>query len=290
VTSTPIPAAHRPSARSGRKDSRGVLWLRFAFVVLVSLAMLFPLYCMLVVAFTPKDELFNGGSHLWPDRFTTANFQDLFDKFPIDTWFVNSVMVAVVTTLLGVSVNLLAGYAFAKLRFRGRNLLFVLVLSTMMVPAQAIMFPQFKTVISLGLFGTFWAVILPSVSTAFGIFLARQFFLAFPDELIESAKMDGAGQLRIFLRIVLPLSKPLIAVMTLLAFMNQWNDFLWPLITLKDPNLYTLPVSMRFLQGQYDANYGGLMAMALLTCLPLVLMFLVLQRYFVQGLARTGIK
>ncbi|MFN8193742.1 MAG: carbohydrate ABC transporter permease [Nocardioidaceae bacterium] len=273
-----------------RTSTRLGMWLKFLFVLLVCLAMLFPLYCMVVVAFTPKDQLFNGSSHLWPGSFTTSNFTNLFHKFPIGTWFTNSVMVASITTLLSVSVNLLAGYAFAKLRFLGRNVLFVIVLSTMMIPAQAIMFPQFKTVSAFGLFGTFWAVILPSAATAFGIFLARQFFQSVPDELIESAKIDGAGHLRIFLRIVLPLSRPLIAVMVLLAFMGQWNDFLWPLITLKDPNLYTLPVSMRFLQGQYDANYGGLMAMALLTCLPLVVMFLFLQRYFVQGLARTGIK
>jgi multiple sugar transport system permease protein len=275
--------------RVGARSTGNVLW-RTLFVACVCLFMLFPLYCMVIVAFTPKDELFSGGTHLWPDRFTMSNFSDLFDSFPITTWLTNSVMVATITTVLSVTVNLLAGYAFAKLRFPGRGALFVLILSTMMIPAQAIMIPQFQTVSDLGLVGTFWAVIIPSAATAFGIFLARQFFQAIPDELLEAAKVDGAGPVRIFLRIVLPLCKPLIAVMVLLAFMTQWNDFLWPLITLKDSDLYTLPVSMRFLQGQYDANYGGLMAMALLTCLPLVVMFLLLQRYFVQGLARTGIK
>jgi multiple sugar transport system permease protein len=152
------------------------------------------------------------------------------------------------------------------------------------------MIPQFRMVTSLGLYGTFWAVILPSASTALGIFLARQFLLSIPDELLEAARVDGAGNLRIFLGIVLPLSKPLIAVMTLLAFMGQWNDFLWPLITLKDPGLYTLPVALRFLQGQFDQNYGGLMAMALMASLPLVVLFLALQRFFVEGLTRSGIK
>jgi multiple sugar transport system permease protein len=160
----------------------------------------------------------------------------------------------------------------------------------MMIPAQAIMIPQFRMVSSLGIYGTFWAVILPSAASAFGIFLARQFMQSVPDELLEAARVDGAGNLTIFVRIVLPLCRPLIAVMVLLSFMAQWNDFLWPLIVLKTPELYTLPVSLRFLQGQYDANYGGLMAMALMTCLPLVVLFLLLQRYFVQGLARTGIK
>jgi len=252
--------------------------------------MLFPLYCMLVVAFTPRSELFNGSTHLWPSEFTTGNFTNLFASFPMATWFTNSVLVASITTAIAVFFNLLAGYAFAKLKFWGRDTLFFLILSTMMIPAQAIMIPQFRMVSGLGLFGTFWAVILPTAASAFGIFLARQFMMSIPSELIEAAKVDGASNLRIFFRIVLPLCKPLIAVMTLLSFMAQWNDFLWPLIALKTPELYTLPVSLRFLQGQYDANYGGLMAAALLTCLPLVVLFLLLQRYFVQGLARSGIK
>lgn len=134
-----------------------------------------------------------------------------------------------------MTVNLLAGYALAKVRFAGRSALFLLVLSTLMIPTQAIMIPQFRVVSSLGLYGTFWAVILPSASTALGIFVARQFMLSVPDELLEAARVDGTGNLRIFARIVLPLSRPLIAVMVLLAFMGQWNDFLWPLITLKDP-------------------------------------------------------
>lgn len=265
-------------------------WVRFGVVASVCALILFPLYCMLIVAFTPREALFDSGATLWPDEFTTNNFTRLFARFPIGTWFVNSAMVASITTAISVSVNLLTGYALAKLRFLGRDALFLLILSTMMIPAQAIMLPQFRTVSDLQLFGTFWAVILPSAATALGIFLARQFLLSIPDELLEAAKIDGAGQLRIFFRIVLPLCKPLIAVMVLLAFMTQWNDFLWPLITLKDPDLYTLPVSLRFLQGQYDADYGGLMAAALLTSLPLVVLFVFLQRYFVQGLARSGIK
>ena len=194
------------------------------------------------------------------------------------------------TVVLSVSINLLAGYAFAKIPFRGRSALFILVLSTLMIPAQAIMIPQFRIVSNLGIYGTFWGVILPTAATALGIFLARQFFLSIPDELLEAAKLDGAGQLRIFWSVVLPLARPLIAVMVLLAFMNTWNDFLWPLIVLKDPQLYTLPVSLRFLQGEFSSDYGGLMAAGLISCLPLVVLFLILQKWFVQGIARTGIR
>jgi multiple sugar transport system permease protein len=265
-------------------------WVRVLVCTVIAVVMVFPVYAMVVVSLTPKADLYSGGAHLWPSSLTLSNFSGLFDRFPLGQWFTNSVLVAAITTLLSVTVNLLAGYALAKVRFAGRSALFLLVLSTLMIPTQAIMIPQFRVVSAMGVYGTFWAVILPSAATALGIFLARQFMLSVPDELLEAARVDGAGNLRIFLRIVLPLSKPLIAVMVLLAFMGQWNDFLWPLITLKDPDLYTLPVAMRFLQGQFVNDYGALMAMALLASLPLVVLFLFLQRFFVEGLTRSGLK
>jgi multiple sugar transport system permease protein len=188
--------------------------------------------------------------------------------------------------------NLLAGYAFAKLRFRGKNPLFLLLLSTMMIPVQAIMVPQFKLSTGLGLYGSIWSVILPESAAVFGVFLARQFFLAIPDELTEAARVDGAGQLRTFFSIVLPLCKPLLAVLTLLTFMNEWNAFGWPLVALfSDEQLFTLPIGMvTDLQGQYTSNYGAIMAMSLLMIAPMVVLFVAFQKYFVQGLARSGIK
>lgn len=263
--------------------------LRVTVCAVVTAVMLFPLYAMLRMAFSTRAELF-AGNILVPDSWTLVNFQNLFAKFPIGTWMLNSVAVSLVTVALSVTVNLLAGYAFAKIPFRGRAGVFLLVLSTLMIPTQAIMIPQFQIVSRLGIYGTFWGVILPSAATALGIFLARQFFLSMPDELLEAARLDGAGQLRILWSVVLPLARPLIAVMVLLAFMNSWNEFLWPLIVLKDPQLYTLPVSLRFLQGQFGNDYGGLMAAGLLSCLPLVVLFLLLQRWFVQGIARTGLR
>lgn len=265
-------------------------WIRFSVCVVVSAVFALPLYAMVVVAFTARQSLFDGGAHLWPGQWTTANFAHLFHAFPVGRWFANATLVAALTTVISVSVNLMAGFALAKLRFRGRTVVFVAIVSTLMVPAQAIMIPQFKLVADLGLFGLFWAVILPSASTALGIFLARQFMLAIPDELLEAARLDGASTTSIILRVVLPLCRPLIAVMVLLAFMTQWNDFLWPLITLRVPQLYTLPVALRFLQGQYDADYGGLMAMALMTSLPLIVLFVFLQRFFVAGLTRSGLR
>ncbi|GAA1908697.1 hypothetical protein GCM10009737_07180 [Nocardioides lentus] len=265
-------------------------WARVSVSLAVAAVFALPLYAMVVVAFTPRELLLDGGAGLWPAEWTTANFSGLFEQFPVWRWFGNALLVAGLTTVLSVVVNLLAGYALAKLRFVGRSVAFLVVLGTLMIPTQAIMIPQFQVVSALGLVGFFWAVVLPSASTALGVFLARQFFLSVPDELTDAARVDGCTTFGAFRRVVLPLSKPLLAVMTLLAFMQQWNDFLWPLIALRDPDLYTLPVALRFLQGAYDADYGGIMAMALLSSVPLLVMFVVLQRYFVAGLARSGLK
>jgi ABC-type glycerol-3-phosphate transport system permease component len=268
------------------------LWVRVTAAVLISLVMFFPVYWMLVTAFSQRDDLYAPGLHLWPQHFTWGNFAGPIERFPVWTWFQNSAVIAVAVTIITVVVNLLAGYAFAKLPFRGKNILFLLLLSTMMIPVQSIMVPQFKISIELGLYGNLWAVILPESAAVFGIFLARQFFVAIPSELIEAARIDGAGQLRILRSVVLPLAKPLIAVLILLTFMNEWNAFSWPLVALfSNEQLFTLPLGLvTDLQSQYSSDYGAIMAISLLSITPILVLFIAFQRYFVQGLARTGIK
>ena len=263
--------------------------MRIVLAVIVGIVMVFPFWVMVVTAFSGQS-VFTGQIDLWPDTISVANFTRVFGSWPVLLWFQNSVTVSLITTFLTVVISVLAGFAFAKLRFPGQNLLFLVLLSTMMIPTQAILVSQFRIVDSLGLLGTFWAVIIPGAAATFGIFLARQFMLAIPTELIEAARIDGAGTGRIFWSVVLPLSKPLLAVLTLLSLMYQWNDFLWPLIVLKDPNLYTLPIGLQFLKGQYTTDYGALMAMTLISVAPLVVLFLAFQRFFVQGLATTGLK
>jgi ABC-type glycerol-3-phosphate transport system permease component len=281
LESTP-PGTRRSKRRAG-------LVVRIILAVIVGVVMAFPLYVMLVTAFSGERSLV-GGFKIIPTAISMGNFERVFGAWPVGEWFVNSMTITMITTFLTVTVSVLAGYAFAKLRFPGKTTLFLLLLATMMIPTQAILVPQFRIVNTLGLIGTFWAVIIPGAAATFGIFLARQFMLAIPDAIIEAAKIDGAGPVRIFWSIVLPLCKPLLAVLTLLTVMYQWNDFLWPLIALKDPALYTMPIGLQFLQGQYQTDYGALMAMTLLSVAPLVVLFLVFQRFFVQGLASTGIK
>ncbi|OLR92255.1 carbohydrate ABC transporter permease [Actinokineospora bangkokensis] len=266
------------------------LVVRLLLALVLAAVLLFPLYWMVVVAFTSRAELLGGGLRLWPGAPTTDNFTTLFDSYPVLTWFGNSVAIALVSSLLIVATSTMAGYALAQLRFRGSGAVFLVALSTLMVPVQVIMVAQFKLVISLGLYGTYWAVILPAVASAFGVFLARQSILDIPRELVEAARIDGAGHARVFFGIVLPLSRPLLAVLFFMSLLQSWNDFAWPLIALKENRLFTAPVGLLYLQGQYGSDYGGTMAFALLSVLPMVLLFLVFQRYFVQGVSRTGVK
>ena len=213
-----------------------------------------------------------------------------WSQYPFARWLWNSVVIAGLSVVLTVLINLCAGYAFAKLRFPGRNLLFLLILSTLMVPVQVIMVPQFQIVVDLHLLNSTGGVVLPRLAEAFGLFMARQFFMAIPDELLDAAKCDGAGHIRAFWRIAVPLSKPLIAVLVIFTFMWRWNEFVWPLIVLTDPNSYTLPVGLQFLIGQFSTNFGPLLAMSFLSILPMLIVFGFFQRYFVEGVARTGIK
>lgn len=281
-------AAPVRAPRRRRRDR----WMpaRLAAAVVVSLVTLFPLYWMVVVALTSRSELLGGTLRLVPRELTLDNFRRVLDAFPVAAWVGNSVAISLTVALLSVTVSMLAGYAFAQLRFPGSTALFLLTVATVMIPLQVIMVPLFRIVTSMGLFGSYWAVILPTAASGFGAFLARQFVLAIPRELVDAARVDGAGHLRIFRSIVLPLSRPLLAVLFFMTLLSSWNDLAWPLVALQDNALYTLPIGLLYLQGQLGSDYGGTMAFAIITVAPMVALFLVAQRYFVEGFARTGIR
>jgi ABC-type glycerol-3-phosphate transport system permease component len=284
-----VDATGQSVRRRHRTGSSRWLTLRIVLATIVCLIMVFPLWIMVSTALSGQS-IFTTELDLWPGRITLDNFRRVLRSWPVWSWFANSIVITLITTALSVVVSVCAGFAFAKLRFPARTALFLLLLGTMMIPTQATLVPQFRIVSALGLIGTFWAVIIPGAAATFGVFLARQFILAIPTELLEAARLDGADSLRMFTSVVLPLCKPLLAVLTLLSLMYQWNDFLWPLIVLREPELYTLPIGLQFLQGQYQTDYGALMAMTLLSVAPLVVLFLAFQRFFVQGLATTGLR
>jgi multiple sugar transport system permease protein len=284
------PASTTSVSYSMRRGRRSWRITRHVIAIVICAVMAFPIYWMIVTALTPNSDLIAGVAGYWPRHFDIANFTEAFAAQPWGRWFLNTVLVGVASVLLTVSTNVLAGYAFAKLAFRGKVLIFFLLLSTMMVPIQVTMVPTFRITVDLHMFGSLWGVIIPEVAAAFGIFLSRQFMMSIPNELLEAARIDGAGHVRTFLRVVLPLCKPLIAVLVLFNFMFRWNDFAWPLIILKNPADYTLPVGLLFLQGQYTVNYAQMLGMALVTILPMLVLFIALQRYFVEGLLRSGIR
>ncbi len=280
---------HDARRRRQRRERAGRA-ARVVAAIGISVVLVFPLYWMVVVAFSSRAELVAGDLRLWPRAWTLENFRQVLSSFPVLTWFGNSVAIALVVAAITVTVSMLAGYAFAQLRFPGSSVLFLISLATLMIPVQVIMVTLFKLVTTLNLYGSYWAVILPTSASAFGVFLARQFILAIPRDLIEAARIDGAGHLKIFTGIVLPLSRPLLAVLFFMSVLQTWNDFAWPLIALKQNELFTLPIGLLYLQGQFGSDYGGTMAFALINVAPMVALFLIFQRYFVQGFARSGIR
>jgi ABC-type glycerol-3-phosphate transport system permease component len=289
TVTTPPAAVDAPAELEQRTSSRGHRW-RVVVAVAGVVVLMFPIYWMVRVSVAGTDELSSLPVAFWPHHWHLGNYAKPWHQYPFLRWTLNSVVIAVVSVVATVVINLCAGYAFAKLRFPGRNLLFLLIISTLMVPVQVMMVPQFQLVIDLHLLNSLGGVILPRLAEAFGLFMARQFFLSVPDELLEAARCDGAGQLRTFRSVVLPLSGPLVAVLVIFTFMWRWNEFLWPLIVLTDSSSYTLPVGLQFLIQQFGNDYGPLLAMSFLSILPMLVVFAIFQRFFVEGIARTGIR
>jgi ABC-type glycerol-3-phosphate transport system permease component len=278
------------SPRSRADRMTPARWLIWALLLAGGLVMLFPVYWVLVTAISPGGLAQTSGFSLWPDRVDLGVFARAFADQPVGRWLFNSLVIATASVVVSVVASLLAGYAFAKYRFRGRDALFGLMLVTIMVPIQVIMVPEFVIVSRLGLVDSSWAVILPTAAQAVSIFMARQFLAALPDELIEAARVDGAGELRIFLRVVLPLSGPLIAVLTILTFVWRWNDFVWPLVALQTPQNYTISVGLAALNGTFSHPWDEMMAITLISMVPVIAVFLAFQKRFVQGVAESGLK
>ncbi|MCG7344213.1 carbohydrate ABC transporter permease [Sporosarcina sp. ACRSL] len=219
-----------------------------------------------------------------------ASFKTLFKKHDVGKWFFNSLYIAVVVTIGILLIDSMAGYVLAKKKFPGRNLIFWVIISTMMIPGQVTLVPLFIMVGNLGLMDTHWALILPDLSMVFGVFLMRQFMYSIPDELLEAARMDGASEWRTFWTVVLPLAKPGLAALGIFTFMNVWNSFLWPIIVLNTAKLYTLPVGLKTLQDANLASFKLLMSGAAVAAIPMIIVFILFQRYFVQGLTLGGVK
>jgi multiple sugar transport system permease protein len=263
----------------------------YAVLVAGLLVMVGPFLWMLLSSVKPEAEIRQVPPTWWPKTFTSVNYHDLFARLDFPKYFGNSLLVAVIVTAGNLIFCSALGYALAKLRFPGRKLLFLLVLGMLMVPGMAVFVPQFVLVSNLNLVDTYAGLVLPFLAGPFGVFLMRQYLLSLPDELIEAARVDGAGEFRIFWRIVLPLSRPALATLGILTFLASWNNFLWPLVVATTEDKYTLPVALALYSvGQNRINFGLALAGAVVVVLPVLLVFLLLQRYFLRGIATTGLK
>jgi multiple sugar transport system permease protein len=274
----------------GTRDPRSRLLrqsLLYLVMLIISVATVVPFLFMASTSFTESFTMMSYPPTLIPEDPSLQNYTEIIFEFQgglFPRWFLNTVFTTAAITIGGLLLNTLSGYIFAKKQFYGRNFVFALILATLMVPNAVTLIPAFLIVNKLRLFNTYWAIIVPALSSAFGIFMMRQYISSLPSELIESAKMDGARELRIFWSIIIPLSLPGMAALGIFTVINAWNAFLWPLVVLRSNEMRTLVVGLATVQGEFNIDYGLVMAGSVLTVLPLLVLYIIFQPYFVEGL------
>lgn len=251
---------------------------------------LLPLVWMVSVSLMSPGEASTFPPPLLPSRVTFANYRELFAQAGMGRYLVNSVVLTTAVTLVSLLVNVAAGYAFAKLRFAGRDRIFKLLLGALVIPSQVAMVPLFLLLKHLGLVNSYGGVIVPAMASIFGIFMVRQYALTLPDDLLEAARIDGASEFRIFRSVIVPMLQPIVVTLAVFTSLGTWNDFMWPLIVLNDSELYTLPVALASLSREHVQDNELMMAGSVLTTLPVLLVFLVLQRYYIQGITLGSVK
>jgi multiple sugar transport system permease protein len=259
-----------------------------AALVAASALTLLPLFWMVSVSLMPRGEA--ASAPLVPASPTLDHYRTLFARLDVARHAANSALVAAAVTVVSLLANSMAGYAFAKLRFAGRDALFRVLLAALVVPGQVGMLPLFLMLKEMGLINTYAGVVVPGIASIFGIFLVRQYVLSIPDSVLDAARIDGASELRIFWSIALPASRPILTTLGIFTFMGTWNDFLWPLIVLSDESMFTLPVALANLLGEHAQDAELMMAGAVVTVLPMVVLFLALQRYYVAGVVSGSVK
>ncbi|MFH9349613.1 carbohydrate ABC transporter permease [Kitasatospora sp. NPDC017646] len=275
-----------PALRASR---RGQVLLTGGMLVLLAFTVA-PLYWLAIAATHTSHDIFGRPPHLLPGDALGSNLSHLQESVGFGRVVLNSVLLSVAYTLLGGTVCTLAGYGFAKYRFRGRGFLFSVLLLALVVPTQLTVVPLFKMMVNLDWLNTWQAVLLPNLALPFGIFLMRQSMKALPDELLQAGRIDGCGELGLFFRIALPTMRPALAALAMFLFLFQWNDFLWPLVVLRDQSAYTIPVALAALTGSIDVDYGQLLTGTAVAAVPMAVLFLFLQKHFVSGMLAGAVK
>jgi ABC-type glycerol-3-phosphate transport system permease component len=261
-----------------------------AVLLVVIFLTVMPYVYMVSASFKPGDELFSIPVKIFPDSLYWGNYDLLFGKTNFVRWFFNSVFIGVSRMVLAVVISLMAGYAFAKFDFRFKNPLFLLLLATLTLPIYVLIVPLYSMMVAFGWTDHYIALILPLAAQAIGVFLSRQYLLSIPDEILDSARVDGAGEWGIFWRIIVPLSQPVIAVMAILFFTASWNDYIWPLVVLTKDQMFTVSLGLPTLVGPYSQEYGAVMAGSFLSTVPIMIIFLIMQRRFIEGITQGAVK
>ncbi|HBJ9977612.1 TPA: carbohydrate ABC transporter permease [Listeria monocytogenes] len=272
-----------------RQKSRGAQIAVITILTVGGFFMILPFIWMVLSSLKTDAEILKIPPTIWPETFTLDNFTKLFTEMDFAIYLKNTLII-VFFSFFGLFLNAMAGYGFAKFKFKGKNKLFYLVLATMMIPGQVTMIPVYLLLNAAGLTNTMTGIVLPGLVGAFGIFLFRQFMSTISDDLLEAARLDGASEFYIFWRIVIPISRPVLAVQGILTFIAGWNSFLWPLIIANDEKFYTLSVGLQLLQGQYGSNYALQMAGATFMVIPIILIFMTFQKYILKGFNVSGMK
>ncbi|MBE9914085.1 carbohydrate ABC transporter permease [Paenibacillus donghaensis] len=252
--------------------------------------MLVPYLWMVLSSFKGNMDIISGSSGFWPKHPSLDGYRTVLQDAPFGTWLLNSAGTSAIITAATLFTSALAGYVFAKHQFRGKRIWFLLILATMMIPFQVIMIPTYLITAKLGLVNNLSAIILPNLVSSYGVFLAKQFIEEIPNDLLEAARIDGAGELRLMVRIIAPLILPMLSALGIFTFMNAWNNYLWPLIVLNDTEKMTVPLALVYFNGTHVVNYNVVMSAAVLITIPVIIVFLIFQKQFVKGLTMTGMK
>ncbi len=294
AVSAKIPASSTTIVNESSPWMRRVVKIvAYAFLIGFALLQFIPFIWALSASFKNAAEIQTSLSFppkFIPDSPTLQNYIDIFTIVPFGTWYINSFIVGITTTVLTLFFSATSGYAFARIPFPGRDIIFWMIIGTMAIPGVITIVPTYILLRTLGLTDSLQGLIIPFMVTSFGIFLMKQFFVSIPAELEEAARVDGAGRIRTFVQIVLPLARPALSALTIFTFMGRWNDFLMPLIIIGKSELFTLPLGMSSFRGQYKTDWNLLMSGSILVMIPIVIIYIAFQRFFIQGISTTGMK
>ena len=268
------------------------IFLGYLILIIIAISMLYPFFAMVNLSFADNNAIFSQAGKIFHTPLTPQNYIDVFEDIPLSTYFMNSLIVAVITTLGQVIIASMAGYAFARLHFKGRDTLFLVILITMLIPPQVNIIPLFFLMRELHLIDTYQALILPGLFGGFGVFMMRQYFLGLPKDLEESSRIDGCNFIETFFKIAIPLAMPVIATLAIFTFVSSWNSFMWPLIVTNSDGMTTLPVGLAIFKGSFReiTMWGELLACSVICTIPVIAVFLAGKKYFINDILQGGVK